>query len=65
MTQLTRKAVGSSAALLSSLRFTAARAQVGIASAEARTIAEEAYIDGFPPVDHYRAECLLCGSSKS
>ena len=56
MTKITRRTFGSAAALLSSPHFTAARAQTGIAPAEARAIAKEAYIYGFPLVDNYRAE---------
>jgi hypothetical protein len=56
MTKITRRTFGSAAALLSSLRFTAARAQTGIAPAEARATAKKAYIYGFPLVDNYRAE---------
>src|SRR3984957_2728187 len=56
MTKITRRTFGSAAALLSSLHFTAARAQTGIAPAEARAIAKEAYIYGYPLVDNYRAE---------
>src|ERR1700734_2003184 len=56
MTTITRRTFGSAAALLSSLPFSAARAQAGIAPAEARAITQEAYIYGFPLVDNYPAE---------
>jgi hypothetical protein len=56
MTTITRRSFAGNAALLSSLPFTAARAQTGIAAAEARAIAKEAYIYGWPLVDNYRAE---------
>jgi hypothetical protein len=42
--------------MLPSFRFTAARAQMGVSSAEARVIAKEAYIYGFPMVDSYRIQ---------
>src|SRR5580700_9159527 len=56
MTIITRRAFSGGVAVVSSLHFTAARAQTGIAPAEARAIAKEAYIYGFPLVDNYRAE---------
>ena len=56
MKTITRRALAGGIALLPSLRFPAARAQTGISPAEARTIAKEAYIYGFPLVDNYRVE---------
>jgi hypothetical protein len=56
MTSITRRAFAGGAALLSSLPFTAAHAQGGVTPAEARAIAKEAYIYGWPLVDNYRAE---------
>jgi hypothetical protein len=56
MKTITRRALAGGIALLPSLRFPAARAQTGISSAEARAIAKEAYIYGFPLVDNYRVE---------
>ena len=46
----------SSMALLSCLFFTQASAQTDVTPAEARAIAKEAYIYGFPMVDSYRIE---------
>jgi hypothetical protein len=43
-------------ALLSSVPFTAAHAQPSVSPAEARAIAKEAYIYGFPMVDSYRIQ---------
>lgn len=43
-------------ALLASFPFTAARAQTTVTPAEARAIAKEAYIYGFPMVDSYRIQ---------
>jgi hypothetical protein len=56
MKTITRRALAGGIALLPSLRFPAARAQTGISPAEARAIAKEAYIYGFPLVDNYRVE---------
>ncbi len=55
-TTLTRRAFAGGIALLPSLRFPAARAQTGVTPAEARAIAKEAYIYGFPMVDSYRVQ---------
>jgi len=55
MKTITRRALAGGIAL-PSLRFPAARAQTGISPAEARAIAKEAYIYGFPLVDNYRVE---------
>jgi hypothetical protein len=46
MAKITRRTFGGAAALLSSLPFAVARGQAGIAPAEARAIAKEAYIYG-------------------
>lgn len=51
---ITRRSIAGGFAVLPSLRFTAARAQAGVTPAEARTIAREAYIYGYPMVDGYR-----------
>lgn len=54
MKAMTRRGFASGIALLPSLRFTTARAQAGVTPAEARAIAKEAYIYGYPMVDGYR-----------
>jgi len=51
-----RKALAFAMALLASFAFTAAHAQTGATPAEARAIAKEAYIYGFPMVDNYRIQ---------
>jgi hypothetical protein len=56
MKTLTRRGFTGGIALLPSLRFSAASAQAGVTPAEARAIAKEAYIYGFPLVDNYRVE---------
>ena len=43
-------------AVLPVVYFTAANAQVGVGPAEARAIAKEAYVYGFPLVDSYRIQ---------
>jgi hypothetical protein len=43
-------------ALLAAWVFPAAQAQTSVTPAEARAIAKEAYIYGFPMVDHYRIQ---------
>src|SRR5437773_9946751 len=43
-------------AYLPALHFSAAHAQAGVSPAEARAIAKEAYIYGFPIVDNYRIQ---------
>lgn len=53
------KAISTSAsgiALLPALRFSTARAQANATPKEARAIAKEAYIYGFPMVDSYRVQ---------
>ena len=51
-----RKALVFAMTLLSSFLFTAADARTGITPAEARAVAKEAYIYGFPMVDNYRIQ---------
>jgi len=53
---VTRRAFACGVALLPSLRFSTAHAQTGVSPAEARTIAKEAYVYGFPIVDNYRIQ---------
>jgi hypothetical protein len=53
---ITRRAFAGGIALFPSLRFSAAQAQSGVTAAEARAIAKEAYIYGFPVVDSYRIQ---------
>lgn len=50
------KIIAVSIAFLALLAFTPARAQSNITSAEARAIAKEAYIYGYPMVDSYRIQ---------
>src|SRR5580698_2805995 len=56
MKTVTRRAFTSGIALLPTLRFSAARAQTSVSPAEARAIAKEAYVYGFPLVDSYRIQ---------
>src|SRR6266849_3712624 len=56
MKTVTRRAFASGIALLPTLRFTEAQAQAGVSPEEARAIAKEAYIYGFPMVDSYRIQ---------
>ena len=56
MQDVTRRTFAGGIALLSTLRFSAARAQAGVTPAEARAIAKEAYVYGFPLVDSYRIQ---------
>jgi hypothetical protein len=56
MKTITRRTFTSGIALLPTLHFIPARAQTGVSPAEARAIAKEAYIYGFPVVDSYRIE---------
>jgi hypothetical protein len=56
MKTLTRRAFASAIAVLPSLRFSAAQAQTGVTPADARAIAREAYVYGFPLVDSYRIQ---------
>ncbi|MDX1926971.1 MAG: DUF1254 domain-containing protein [Pirellulaceae bacterium] len=54
MTTSHLKTIGFTVAILLFLPFTLARGQTNLTPAEARTIAKEAYIYGFPMVDSYR-----------
>ncbi|TDQ24187.1 DUF1254 domain-containing protein [Phyllobacterium brassicacearum] len=56
MTAVTRRTFLCGIALIPALQFTTARAQTGVSPEEARAIAKEAYIYGFPMVDNYRIE---------
>src|SRR5437016_10410984 len=56
MKTITRRGFVSGAALLPALHFSAAHAQAGVSPAEARAIAREAYVYGFPIVDNYRIQ---------
>ena len=56
MTFTRLKAIACGMTLLLSVAFTMARAQTNVTPAEARAIAKEAYIYGFPTVDSYRIQ---------
>src|SRR3954466_10894160 len=56
MKTITRRGFVGGAALLPALHFSAAHAQAGVSPAEARAIAKEAYVYGFPIVDNYRVQ---------
>jgi hypothetical protein len=56
MNSITRRGFVGGVALLPALHFAAAHAQEGVSPAEARAIAKEAYIYGFPIVDNYRIQ---------
>jgi hypothetical protein len=56
MKTITRRGFVGGVATLPALRFTTAHAQTGVTPAEARAIAKEAYIYGFPMVDNYRIQ---------
>jgi hypothetical protein len=56
MRTVTRRGFVGGVALLPALHFSAAHAQPGVSPAEARAIAKEAYIYGFPIVDNYRVQ---------
>jgi hypothetical protein len=56
MKTVTRRGFVGGVALLPALRFSTAQAQVGVSPAEARAIAKEAYVYGFPLVDNYRIQ---------
>jgi len=56
MKTITRRGFVGGVALLPALRFSAAHAQAGVSPAEARAIAKDAYIYGFPIVDNYRIQ---------
>ena len=56
MKTITRRGFVGGVAMLPAFHFTAAHAQTGVSPAEARAIAKEAYIYGFPIVDNYRIQ---------
>jgi hypothetical protein len=56
MKTVTRRGFVGGVAVLPALHFSAAHAQAGVSPAEARAIAKEAYIYGFPIVDNYRIQ---------
>jgi hypothetical protein len=56
MKSITRRLFSGGIALLPALRFAPAIAQTNVSPAEARAIAKEAYIYGFPVVDNYRIQ---------
>src|SRR5712675_2379431 len=56
MKTVTRRGFVGGVAMLPALHFSAAHAQAGVSPAEARAIAKEAYIYGFPIVDNYRVQ---------
>jgi hypothetical protein len=56
MTNITRRGFAGGIAALPVLRFTQADAQTNTSPAEARAIAKEAYVYGFPIVDNYRIQ---------
>jgi hypothetical protein len=56
MKTVTRRGFVSGVALLPALHFSAAHAQAGVSPAEARAIAKDAYVYGFPIVDSYRIQ---------
>jgi hypothetical protein len=56
MKSMTRRGVAGGIALIPSLGFASARAQTAVSPAEARAIAKEAYVYGYPMVDSYRIE---------
>src|SRR5256884_4570188 len=56
MKTITRRGFVSGVAMLPALHFSATHAQAGVSPAEARAIAKEAYIYGFPIVDNYRIQ---------
>jgi hypothetical protein len=56
MKTITRRGFVGGVAVLPVLRLTAADAQISASPAEARAIAKEAYVYGFPIVDNYRIQ---------
>jgi hypothetical protein len=56
MKSITRRGFVGGVTVLPALHFTAAHAQAGVSPAEARAIAKEAYIYGFPVADDYRVQ---------
>src|SRR3954469_3763211 len=65
MTIVTRRAFACGVAAVPALRFTSAHAQAGVTPAEARAIAKEAYVYGFPMVDSYRIQHAYFVDSKN
>src|SRR5712671_8138015 len=56
MKTITRRGFVGGVAVFPVLHLTAADAQINVSPAEARTIAKEAYVYGFPIVDNYRIQ---------
>ena len=56
MKNITRRGFVGGVAVLPALHFSTAHAQASVSAAEARAIAKEAYIYGFPIVDNYRIQ---------
>jgi hypothetical protein len=65
VTGITRRVFATGIALLPSFRLTVARAETSVSPAEARKIAKEAYIYGFPLVDSYRIQYKYFVDNKS
>jgi hypothetical protein len=65
VTNITRRGFACGIALIPALRFTSALAQSSVTPEEARAIAKEAYIYGFPMVDDYRIEHAYFVDTKS
>jgi hypothetical protein len=65
MTTITRRGFVGGIALIPAFRLTVARAQTSVTPEEARAIAKEAYIYGFPMVDDYRIEYAYFVDSKN
>jgi hypothetical protein len=65
MKTITRRGFVGGIALLPALGFHAARAQTSATPEEARAIAKEAYIYGFPMVDNYRIQHAYFVDSKN
>ena len=65
MTSITRRVFATGIALLPSFRLTVAHAETSVSPAEARKIAKEAYIYGFPLVDSYRIQYKYFVDNKS
>jgi hypothetical protein len=56
MKNITRRGFVGGVAVLPALHFSAAHAQAGVSPEEARAIAKDAYVYGFPIVDNYRIQ---------
>src|ERR1700742_2354637 len=65
MKSITRRYFSGGIALLPALRFAPAIAQTNVSPAEARAIAKDAYIYGFPVVDNYRVPYAYFVDTKS